>query len=214
MYLSRLILNPRNRQVQRELADPYQLHRTIMAAFPTELPDDERVLFRLDDDRGPLCLLVQSQHRPDWSHLGDPALHAYLQPNLHNPAVKAFEPRLTPGLVLAFRLRANPTVKRDGKRRGLYRAEEQRNWLARKAEAAGFRPLHAQMRHEGQQRTYIKRKGNTHRVELLAVRYDGILTVQDPDHLYAALRDGIGPAKGLGFGLLSLAPVPGLAQSP
>ena len=33
MYLSRLLLNPRSRQVQRETADPYNLHKTIMQAF-------------------------------------------------------------------------------------------------------------------------------------------------------------------------------------
>ena len=34
MYLSRLILNPRHRLVQRDLADCHQLHRTVMSAFP------------------------------------------------------------------------------------------------------------------------------------------------------------------------------------
>ena len=37
MYLSRLILNPRNRRVQREIAGPYQMHRSIMRAFPDNL---------------------------------------------------------------------------------------------------------------------------------------------------------------------------------
>ena len=34
MYLSRLILNPRSRQVRNELADPYEMHRTVCKAFP------------------------------------------------------------------------------------------------------------------------------------------------------------------------------------
>ena len=34
MYLSRLILNPRSRRVQRELAEPYEMHRSLMKAFP------------------------------------------------------------------------------------------------------------------------------------------------------------------------------------
>ena len=49
MYLSRLILNPRNRRVQREVTDPYQMHRSIMRAFPDGLkPEEERVLFRVE----------------------------------------------------------------------------------------------------------------------------------------------------------------------
>ena len=34
LYLSRLILNLRSRRVQQELANVYELHRTIMTAFP------------------------------------------------------------------------------------------------------------------------------------------------------------------------------------
>ena len=37
MYLSRLILNPRNRRVQREIANPYQMHKTLMRCFPAKL---------------------------------------------------------------------------------------------------------------------------------------------------------------------------------
>ena len=65
MYLSRLILNPRSRQVQKELADPYQLHRTIMAAFPDVLPPDERVLFRVDLADGLPVLLCNHSIRPN-----------------------------------------------------------------------------------------------------------------------------------------------------
>ena len=37
MYLSRLILNPRHRRVQREVANPYEMHRSLMRAFPDNL---------------------------------------------------------------------------------------------------------------------------------------------------------------------------------
>ncbi|MBX5446264.1 type I-E CRISPR-associated protein Cas6/Cse3/CasE, partial [Sphaerobacter sp.] len=33
MYLSRLILNPRSRDVRRDLADCQQLHRSVMSGF-------------------------------------------------------------------------------------------------------------------------------------------------------------------------------------
>jgi len=33
IHLSLLILNPRSRQIQAELRDPYQMHRTISRAF-------------------------------------------------------------------------------------------------------------------------------------------------------------------------------------
>ena len=116
MYLSRLILNPRNRRVQKEVAQPYQMHRSLMKAFPDNLkPGDERVLFRLEAHprTGALTLLVQSLTLPDWSWLAESNARGYLLPvNEPNPAVKSFDLNLAPGQVLAFRLRANPTVKR------------------------------------------------------------------------------------------------------
>ncbi len=94
MHLSRLILNPRSRPVQRDLADPYQLHRTVMSGFPATLPNTERVLYRLDEDprAGRLSLLVQSQEPPDWSAL--PADYLLppdpFDPVGVNPAVRSF----------------------------------------------------------------------------------------------------------------------------
>ncbi len=93
MYLSRLILNPLSRQVQQEIANPYQMHRTILHAFPQDLrANGERVLFRVDalPRTGQLHLLVQSQGKPDWTWLASrdgrrPYLAASDRPN---PAVK------------------------------------------------------------------------------------------------------------------------------
>ena len=99
MYLSRLILNPRNRRVQREIADPYQMHRSLMKAFPDDLDQDaERVLFRLERPsrtgarHGGLALLVQSLNLPDWSWLAEPGAQGYLLPlGEPNPAIKSFD---------------------------------------------------------------------------------------------------------------------------
>ena len=209
MYLSRLILNPRNRRVQREVADLYQMHRSLMRAFPDRLePAEERVLFRLEDHPrlNAFVLLVQSHTFPNWSWLAEPGARGYLLPvDEPNPAVKSFDLRLTPGQVLVFRLRANPTVKRNGKRLGLYREEEQREWLLRKAEQAGFRVLAARIGGQRLVEGTIHRDGTTHRLRMLSVQFDGFLEVTDPDRLWEAVCRGIGSGKALGFGLLSLA---------
>jgi CRISPR system Cascade subunit CasE len=213
MYLSRLILNPRARRVQREIAEPYQMHRSIMRAFPDDLDDgQERVLFRLEPGRrsGVPTLLIQSWTLPDWTWLAEPGARRYLLPvDVDNPAVKRFELDVAAGQVLAFRLRANPTVKRtvDGKKKrlGLYREEEQRDWLRRKAEASGFRPGAFQVHAGADVGGWLRRDGEAHHLKLLAVRFEGLLQVTDPERLREAVRSGIGSGKGLGFGLLSLA---------
>jgi CRISPR system Cascade subunit CasE len=44
------------------------------------------------------------------------------------------------------------------------------------------------------------------RIGHFGVRFDGMLQVDEPDQAMEAVRQGIGPAKAFGFGLLSLAP--------
>jgi CRISPR system Cascade subunit CasE len=217
MYLSRLILNPHNRRVQKEIAAPYEMHRSLMRAFPDDLDEGaERVLFRLDAHprTGALILLVQSLNLPDWSWLAEPGARGYLLPvNDPNPAVKPFDPNLAPGQVLAFRLRANPTVKRQfngqgHKRVGLYREEEQVEWLQRKGEQGGFRVLSARTTGQNVTGGTIRRDEATHKLHLLVVQFDGTLQVTDPERLRDTVRQGVGSGKGLGFGLLSLARPP------
>ena len=219
MYLSRLILNPRSRRVQSELARPYELHRSVYSAYPAQLPDHERLLYRLEtDDRGGrLVLLAQSQGPPDWAWTG--RAPGYLLPGTE-VEVKQFELSLGLGQVLAFRLRANPTVKkrshqregqdppRHGIRLGLVREEDQRSWLERKGAQHGFRPLRVRIMPEGMQASHTSRAKDGRRLAHLAVRYEGLVQVSDSERLLRAVRSGIGSAKGLGFGLLSLALLP------
>jgi CRISPR system Cascade subunit CasE len=216
MYLSRLILNPRSRRVQRELAEPYEMHRSLMKAFPDNLsPEEERVLFRVDEHpRLGLTLLVQSRDVPDWSWLVEESARGYLlRVADSNPAVKSFDPHPVAGQTLAFRVRVNPTIKtkREGRpvRNGLFDEDAQQAWLVRKAEAGGFRILSINSVAEGKIGSGVKYDGATHKLTLLAVRFDGLLQVTDPAQLVETVRHGVGSAKGFGFGLLSLAPARG-----
>lgn len=222
MYLSRLILSPRHRKVQRDLSDPYQLHRTVLSGFPTgsvhvkrSHADAAGVLYRVDDDRGRLMLLVQSQQPPLWGALPD----GYLlppdpfDPVGDNPAVKRFDPQFQPGQRLVFRLRANPTKRLGksaernvGKRVGIYDADKQTAWLERKATNAGFRLLTLTVGGDDTYKGMIPQQdGPALTLQLLAVRFDGILQVIDADAFTAALSNGIGSGKAWGCGLLSLA---------
>jgi CRISPR system Cascade subunit CasE len=217
MYLSRLILNPRSRRVQRELAQPYEMHRSVMRAFCNDLQQgEERVLWRVDEHpRLGLVLLVQSWDAPDWTWLAEEGARGYLlSVDEPNPAVKSFELHPAVGQSFTFRLRANPTRRlsagkgNTGKRVGIYDEEEQLAWLARKGEQHGFHVLQAQVSRDEKVKDddAIHRDGATHKLELLSVQFDGVLQVTDSAKLVAAVETGIGSAKGFGFGLLSLVP--------
>lgn len=203
MYLSRLTLDARSREVRRDVAFAYELHRSILTGFPgRDHGGPGRVLFRIEPERTPgtAVVLVQSDTEPDWTSLQSRDHY------LVDVAVKKFDIAVRDGQHLRFRLRANPIVKREGSRHALTGDEDQRGWLARKGEAGGFRPVQVAVRRAV--RTVSRRPAATgtrgpqvHH----AVDYEGLIEVTDAARLAASVRRGIGPAKGYGFGLLSLA---------
>jgi CRISPR system Cascade subunit CasE len=240
LYLSYLRLNPRNRLVQENIADCHRLHRTVMDAFPVTGEDRTRATFgilyrpEIDPRTGLLTLLVQSQFRPDWSTL--PGNDDTSQPFLARGDAGATRPdvkriaaayrSLTPGMLLAFRLRANPTkrlgqkgdpARQDplaGKRVALLSEEERLVWLARKAATNGCAIETAEVRPDGiagatlRGRKEDDARGRAHTLTFGAVVFDGMLRVTDPRALFDALAQGIGSGKAYGFGLLSIAPAP------
>jgi CRISPR system Cascade subunit CasE len=222
MYLSRLILNPRSRQVRNELADPYELHRTVCKAFPHanyKNNEPSGILFRVDLHPRTYIptLLVQSNQTPDWKFLlaekkGYLLEDSDLPLDVENPSFRELNLQLREGQTLAFRLRANPTVKKDregksqGRRVGLVREEDQFKWLERKLEAAGAALVSVNIINEQTSRgkMFIE-KEREKRISLLSVQFNGVLQVKAPERLVDSIYSGFGSAKGLGFGLLSLA---------
>jgi CRISPR system Cascade subunit CasE len=237
LYLSRLILNTRHHDVQRELADCNRLHSRIMRAFPaapdrTIAREHFGVLYRLEllDDPASARLLVQSNHAPDWSTL--PA--NYLAPSVDargNPAVRSIEDdigRVRQGMRLRFRLRANPTKRLSarnveqnarwhGKRIELRREPDQIAWMERKAGAGGFQLLSVQLagtetlpdtRVGNAPKQYGRRDGSQ-QLSFGVALFEGRLEVTDAACFAGTLRSGIGTGKAYGFGLLSIALLPG-----
>ncbi len=199
MFLSQLLLNLRHREARRDLSDRYELHRTLLSAFPEDLPSHERVLFRVEErPRQPyVTVLLQSQELPDWGkseRLNDPRYLFKL------PDVRAVEARVSAGLRLPFRLQANPTMKRDGKRHAIVSDDELALWLRRKGEQHGFAVDAQNVRSAKLGNRYGRRRKRTWH----AVQFDGVLQISQPEAFATALRSGVGSAKAFGFGLLSV----------
>ncbi len=220
IYLSQLTLNPMSRMVQRELNSPYQLHRTLMQGF-TASRDRAKVLHRVDVGRhGELLLLVQSVERPNWQPLLTAGQNGYLLKPPLKP--KEVDINLPHGSRYQFRVVANPTVKKrrwneelgkrhNGKRNSnrvpLVREDKQHEWLCGQGEKGGFRPISVTITQPTHQIDYKKRRDveGKHRIKVFTVQYDGVLQITDAEKFNRAWREGIGPAKAFGCGLLSLA---------
>ncbi|MDM8006663.1 MAG: type I-E CRISPR-associated protein Cas6/Cse3/CasE [Phycisphaerae bacterium] len=246
MYLSCLLVdvgaNPdRPRPGRLWLRNLYRVHQRLCMAFPTKAcktddpaflqpydPDrfghvhtprtvDSAFLFRLDPQPGgnPV-IVVQSAIEPDWDY----AFHnaAYLLAAA--PETRPFEPGFAAGRRLRFRLKANPTKKKDtltkedrlnklpGRhgRRVPVPTDHLCKWLDRRAESGGFRLKDQPAIEVG----YVYLNANPSAgggQRLRSVLYDGVLEVADADRFRETLICGIGPAKAFGFGLLSVAPV-------
>lgn len=209
MYLSRLRLHPRDLDVLRDIADAAQMHRTVMRGFPQHDGSDARaafsVLHRLEvDGRGGPEMLVQSAVEPMWDQLPEGYLLRHESKNIGR-----FFAGIEASSKFQFRLLANPSRKvADGgpnsRRKALLDEDSQRDWLRRRAEAAGFGlPAEHGVRVDRHRPLGRGGKGRPG-LHVRPVLFEGVLEVLNVDLFRPALAAGIGPAKAYGCGLLSL----------
>ena len=190
----------------------YLVHQALWQMF-SDSPDRRRdFLYRLDSDARRPRIYTLSVREP--APNGDP----------WQVETKAFRPALRRGDVLSFALRANPVVTRGGKRhdvvmdakralqddavpRERWPAQAQLvhqhggAWLERRAEDLGFALDSATLRVDRYQvNRFQKPSGRV--VQIATCDFQGVLRVIDPDRLIIAIGKGIGPAKGLGCGLM------------
>jgi len=182
--------------------DPYQLHRALWRLFPDSQSDERDFLFRVEDvqrGKGAFALLLSAK-----------------QP-ITAPVAEVIASKLMPqsipsGARLRFRLRANPikTIKDDKRldkkgvpksvRVPLINEQEQLLWLVRKL--AGVAELETALVMP-EPALYFRKQNMDGKIQ--TVCFEGVLKVLDAAALITLLRQGIGPAKAMGCGLLSLA---------
>jgi CRISPR system Cascade subunit CasE len=198
MHLTRLQLDLRNAQVRRDLADPYDMHRTLVRAFvQDETQTPPRFLWRVEPENilHTPVVLVQSVQAAQWSVLE--AVRSYLKQSVQTKQIQ-LDALIQTQSRYRFRLFANPTVTREGKRYGLVSEDAQLNWLKRQGERLGFEVEAALV--TGSE--VLKSHGKSIHVQRAC--FEGILVATDSQVLATAVRDGVGPAKAFGCGLLSL----------
>lgn len=212
MWLHKIHMNLRSREARRDIADPYQMHSTLCRVFspPAQKCPPGEFLWRLEPETDPAGnprVLIQSRSIPDWSRLG---LLDWLLEKPSSPVDLATRLRIESNGTkksYRYRLRANPSVCRQGKRLGLLKTEEQSEWLKRKGILHGFSPRATHITEA--KMLSGNRNDGAGGIRIFSVLFDGILTASNPVELAKALDCGIGHGKALGLGLLSLVPIPG-----
>lgn len=235
VHLAKIALK-NNRETWRLLGDSYRVHQWVLQAFPERSEGGAgRVLYRVEvhPRSGDTILLVQSTVAPNPEKWQGPVER--LPECKCWKLYRDGKPIFVEGQVLRFRVRANPTKKthpdpnrKNGQRKPLMHETEQIQWLGRKGQNGGFEliplpndtswidpfaeePDESKVEVRVTPLNYVTgRKGitenQTQRIDHYGVDFDGVLRVTDPEAFTQTVVQGVGSAKGFGFGLLSLAP--------
>lgn len=202
-WLARVALDTRNRTVRDDLADAVALHKRVMRLVPDGLGDTARnqagLLFRIEETRTPISLLIQSQYEPDLTRI--PPGYGVAQLKNLDPLLDA----LRVGVRVRYRIAASP-VKRvwaEKSRRGKIEPLEGKQadeWWIRRAADAGLHLLSLTSRPRD------AATGGTAGIRHAVTQFDGTAVITDAERVAEAVRTGIGKGKSYGCGLLSLAP--------
>lgn len=228
MHLTSFEINKARRGAQKLLGSPHAMHAAVMSSFPpsaTRVRDDGgRILWRVDHGPTSTRLYVVSPERPDLTALVEQAGWPTAE-TWRTAEYSAFLEGLAAGAVWGLRLLANPThsvvlpspegalaehgARRRGKRLAHVTAAQQLDWFVARAPSFGLDVVGP----EGPTVTVTAREVRTFRrgqgrVTLSTAQFDGVARIVDASLLRTALRSGIGPAKGYGCGLMTLAPTP------
>lgn len=194
-YLTRITVDKRDALAQG-IGDAYDWHQALWKAFPGHDGEERSFLFRVDESETTLQVFLLSE-----LPVSKPALGKWETKEISETFLSHSSYR--------FRLRANPTKRskkgdNKGKRVGLYKEEEIKDWLARKAEQSGFKTANFAV--STPVSDFFNKKGLKEN-KLNRVDFEGILEVIDREKFKTAFNDGIGSAKSLGFGMLILQPI-------
>ncbi len=204
MYLSKVFIDFRKPKTI------YQIHQDLWLLFPGQDDKPRRFLFRVEQQQAGVgaSILMQSE----------------MAPSSVNEQIKLLGTREYPLSVpknqrLRFLLVANPvkTIKDQQERKNskgviksnrvpLIKEEDQKNWIERKLQT--WAQLDSLLVRPCPPLYFYKRDGQRpkgHGGKIVPVAFEGVLTVQEPDMFMEQIKQGIGPAKAFGCGLLSVA---------
>lgn len=203
MYLSRVAIDSKKHETMSALYNLERLHGMIENSFSGER---KRNLWRIDQLHGKDYLLLLSPVPPQNNTL--PEQIGFSGENWETKDYEKLLTRIKEGSKWRFRLIANPTVAKVEEKgeRGTVKAitvvPKQREWLINQSIKKGFQLLDMQFDVVRSEWKVFKKGSKENRI--LAVTYEGILTVSDVELFRQTLQKGIGREKAYGMGLITV----------
>lgn len=192
---------------KNKFRDSYDWHQALWLAFPGRRDDKRDFLTRVDKKDRFFAVYLLSEYKPicpSWC------------PEEFWSLAEIKETFLTHEFY-RFDLLANPTRKvakigndgertKNGRREAILKPEDQVTWLQRKAEQGGFRvldepPIEVD---KAKRLTFEGKQGDGSH---FGVHFHGVLQVTDRSNFRETFRQGVGTARGFGFGMLMMQPV-------
>lgn len=202
MYISKIYLDNRKQATTKALYNRGIMHSTLEGCFDG---GRQHPLWRVEKIGGRFIMLVISRDAPDFSSLvgqiGDERVM---------PQTKSYDNYLENGVrqgdLMRFRLTANPTIKKDGKRIPLNMKRTENHdycatdWLRDRLNDHGAELI------SGEISVFEKHKirRNQKTITLVSADFDGELKVVDRDKFVDALKNGIGHGKAYGCGMITV----------
>ena len=214
LNLIRLVFDPSRSEAIRIIGNPYRLHQFVYETMSAG-GNPGRILYRLEANYGfhnpEPCVLVQVEHSVV-PQIND---RCWGKPDFVRMESKSSAGVLREAGVYRFRSRVNPVRSEPprstggrGKRMGIADSGEQVEWFSKRLSDKGMRLMRVDHRRESWLEVRQKTKQDvqkSRRLVFASAFFEGVLEVTNAESAEKAVLEGIGPGKGFGFGMISLA---------
>ena len=209
MYLTRMRLDTKKRETIKALMAPSQFHSIIESSYSGER---EHPLWRIDHLNNNYYLMILSERKPELSSAV--RRFGFSGETWEQKDYSNMLDQITFGSKWHFRLTANPTkslpikntdennLRCRGKVVAHVTPYYQKEWLCHKAEQCGFSLYENEFEVVFSKWYKFKKGENT--ISILAVTFEGFLTITDVDLFRNTLCRGIGRGKAYGLGMLTV----------
>ena len=192
-YLAKGIVT-KQQAAKLNIRDSYVWHKRLWDCFPNCKNDNRFFLFKVDDKETFFQIFLLSEKEitmPEWGEWQS----KIISDNFLNHDFYKFE------------VKVNPTMRQNQSRKriGIYKDEELKKWIERKAEQSGFIIEEKSLLISPPISDFFYK--NKNRGKHITVTFKGILKVTDKELFVNSFNIGIGSAKSFGYGMLMLQPI-------